>query len=141
MGRVRVAAVVPGPPDAVMALWRDTRRWPSFVDGFRTVTRVEGDLVVWDSTPAGGGRTYERRTSDAVTDVETEQYRGKRTVTAEPGDGDDVLFSVELRYELKERTLVTPLVDRFFVRRALADSLSRTVRRFAVERRADAGGL
>lgn len=141
MSRVRAAAVVPGPPAAVLALWSDPRRWPAFVDGFRAVARADADTVIWDSTPAGGGRTREQRVSDTVTDVETEQYRGRRTVALDPRDDGTVVFAVALDYELKHRTLVTPLLDRFFVRRALADSLRRTLNRFTIERRADAGDL
>ena len=52
----------------------------------------------------------------------------------EPGE-DEVRVTLELEYELKERTF--PLVDRFFVRRALQDALSRTLGRFGHERRAE----
>ena len=37
--------------------------------------------------------------------------------------------------------VLTPLVDAFFVRRALAESLARTLRRYAAEREGDAAAL
>ncbi|MDQ3408652.1 MAG: hypothetical protein M3469_01535, partial [Actinomycetota bacterium] len=44
---------------------------------------------------------------------------------------------VALEYEIKERTALTPVVDRLFVRRAMNDSLRRTLTRFANERKAE----
>ena len=48
---------------------------------------------------------------------------------------NEVRVVLTLEYRLKERT--PPLVDRFFVRRVLGDSLRRTLARFANERRAE----
>jgi hypothetical protein len=45
--------------------------------------------------------------------------------------------SLTLEYTLKERNLITPIVDLLFIRRALRDSLRRTVTRFGHERRAE----
>ena len=44
-------------------------------------------------------------------------------------------MALELEYELKDRNLFTPLTDALFIRRALRDSLKRTLLRFARERR------
>ncbi len=145
MGKVAASAVVPGPAEEAEALWFDTARWPSFLDGFRAVVRADplwprSGTIVWDSTPHGPGRTRETVTTPGVAEVESERLRGTQAVTFEPGD-DDVLITVCLDYELKDRNPLTPLVDLFFVRRALRDSLTRTVRRYAVERRADAEGF
>ena len=46
-------------------------------------------------------------------------------------------MTLELEYELKERNALTPLTDALFIRRALRDSLKRSLIRFARERRAD----
>ena len=51
------------------------------------------------------------------------------------GGGDETRVTLELEYELKQPRF--PLVDRFFVRRALQDALARTVARFGHERRAE----
>jgi len=144
VGTVSAAAVVPGPLEDARALWFDTRRWPTFVDGFRTVVRVDSEWpasgsIVWDSTPHGSGRTVERVTGPGIAEIESERLRGTQTVTFEPG-GDEVRVIVRLEYALKERNPLTPLVDRLFVRRALRDALVRTVRRYAAERTADAAG-
>jgi hypothetical protein len=69
-------------------------------------------------------------------DVEDERLQGTQEIRFEPSaDDNQVTVLLTLDYRLKERTF--PLVDRFFVRRALQDSLRRTVARFANERRAE----
>jgi hypothetical protein len=130
MGRVRIRAAVPGPAATARALWYDTSRWPTFVDGFGAVVRQdpewpESGTLVWDSTRHGGGRTREVALGGDVVEIETEQLRGRRTVRF----ADDAI-EVELAYALKT---VNPVVDFLFVRRALRDSLRRTVRRFGIE--------
>jgi hypothetical protein len=44
-----------------------------------------------------------------------------------------VRIALELRYRLKRTDVFAPVVDAVFVRRALRDSLERTLRRFAIE--------
>ena len=44
---------------------------------------------------------------------------------------------LELEYELKERNAFTPVADALFIRRALRDSLKRSLLRLARERRSD----
>ena len=138
MPEVTVAAAVPGPAGAVLELWDDPRRWPGFVDGFKTVKRLDenwpepGSAVVWTTGPHGVGHTRETSVAPGVREVENEQLKG--TLSAVYADGD---FVVALRYELKQRTPYAL----FFVRRALRDALRRTVERFAIERRADADML
>ena len=65
MGSASAEIEVDGPAGEAEALWYDTARWPSFVDGFHHVVKVEGDWpragrIVWDSTPNGRGRVQER---------------------------------------------------------------------------------
>lgn len=144
MGTVSAAAVVPGPVEEARALWFDTRRWPAFVEGFRTVVRADPEWpdsgsIVWDSTPHGPGRTVERISAPGVATVESQRLRGTQTVTFEPG-ADEVRVRVRLEYALKDRNPLTPLIDLLFVRRALRDSVTRTMRRYAAERRGDAAG-
>jgi hypothetical protein len=45
--------------------------------------------------------------------------------------------TLSLEYEIKDRTLVTPVVDLLFVRRVWNDALRRTVTRFSNERKAE----
>jgi hypothetical protein len=132
MARVRVGARVRGPAEASRDLWYDPARWATFVDGFGSVVRhdpewPEAGVVIWDSTRHGGGRTREEVAGPDVVEIETEQLRGRRTVRF-----DDDTIEVELEYELKRGN---PVVG-FFVKRALRDSLGRTLARFAIEREA-----
>ena len=147
MSRVGVRAVVEGSVAEAEELWYDPQRWASFVDGFHHVVKVEGDWpaagahAVWNSTPAGRGRVSERVTEHAAgvgqeISFEDPRMRGtQRVAFVAVEDGTEV--RLELRYELKQRNPLTPLVDVLFIRRALRDSLRRTLARFARERRAD----
>jgi uncharacterized membrane protein len=149
VGRATATTVVPGRAVEVEALWSDPHRWPSWIDGFGHVVRMEGDWpqvgsrLVWQSPPKGRGLVqervvaYEPRTGQSV-EVEDERLRGTQTVAFEPA-GDQVRVTVALEYELKERRPLTPVVDAVFIRRALRDSLRRTLVRFGHERRAELG--
>jgi hypothetical protein len=141
MGKIRVALDVPGPPDAAEALWYDTARWPSFIDGFGRLVKVEGDWpragshVVWDSTPHGRGRVVERVVEHGpgagqALEVEDPRLTGtQRVAFGALDDGTEV--SLTLDYRLKQRNPLQPVVDLLFIRRALRDSLRRTLVRFS----------
>jgi uncharacterized membrane protein len=143
--RVRATVTVPGRPQEAEALWLDDARWPSWVDGFGHVVVKDpqwpapGSRLRWSSPPRGRGlveeRVLERVPAERlVLAVEDERLNGTQEVRFEPTDHEvDVVLTLE--YSLKERT--PPLVDRLFVRRALQDSLRRTVARFANERLAE----
>lgn len=147
MGRARAAVTVPGLASDAEALWYDPQRWPSFIDGFGHVSKLEGEWpregarLVWDSRPGGRGRVvervvgYEARAGQAL-EVEDEQLRGTQRVSFEPGP-EGVAVVLELSYELKARNALTPVTDALFIRRALRDSLKRSLTRFARERRAE----
>ena len=148
MGRVRAAVIVPGRMAEAEALWYDTSRWPSFVDGFAHVSQLDdawpaaGATLVWDSVPAGRGRVVETVTAHAqrggqTLSVEDERLRGTQTVAFAPEGDDATRVTLELAYQLKQRHPFTPIVDLVFVRRALGESLRRTLTRFARERRGD----
>ena len=137
MGRVTIEAQLPGEAGDARELWYDTARWPTFVDGFRSVIRAdpawpESGSLVWESTPHGDGRTRETVVAPDVMRIESERLQATRTVTFE---GDEM--HVELVYELKQRNPLTPLVDALFIRRAIRDSLYRTVGRYLLELRSD----
>ena len=133
MPEVRASAAVSGPAEPVLELWYDTRRWPVFVDGLKTVLRVDpawpvSGSVIWESTPHGPGTTRETALGGGAVRVEDPRMIATRTVHF----ADDVLH-VTLEYKL---TGANPIVG-FFVKRALRDSLRRTLARFARERQAD----
>jgi hypothetical protein len=143
VSRLRVSATVPGPADAVRALWQDPSRWPSFVDGLGRVVRVEGDWpqegrVVWDSKRSARGRVVEVAAGPGRVDVEDARITGTQVLTVEPAADGLVRLTVELEYRLKDGPGVRPLVDLLIVRRALGDGLRRTLRRFLIEREDEA---
>jgi hypothetical protein len=146
MGRAKASIQVPGLASEAEALWYDRQRWPAWVDGFGHVVELsagwpaEGRLL-WDGPPGGRGRVLERvlayvpRTGQTLA-VEDARLHGTQRVTFAPGP-DHVTVTLSLEWELKERHPLTWAVERLFVRRAIADSLDRTLARFARERRGD----
>ena len=78
---------------------------------------------------------YEARAGQTL-EVEDDKLRGTQKVTFEPG-ADGVEVALELEYELKNANVITPLTDVLFIRRALRDSLKRSLTRFARELRGD----
>jgi uncharacterized membrane protein len=150
MGRVRASVVVPGLASEAEALWYDTTRWPSFVDGLHHIARLEGDWpragarVLWDSPPGGRGRVQERVTAYVAREgqtiaVEDEKIHGTQRVSFTPADGG-VTVALELDYALKEQRPGMALVDLLFIRRPQRESLQRTLRRFRTEVAAEREG-
>ena len=147
MGRVRARIDVPVLASEAEALWYDTSRWASFVDGLHHVAAVDGGWpragarVLWDSVPGGRGRVVERVTAYAprdgqTSDVEDEKISGTQRVAFAPGERG-VTVTLELDYELKEQRGKFGAFDLLFVRRPQRESLQRTLRRFAGELRSD----
>jgi uncharacterized membrane protein len=143
MGRVRASIQVPALASEAEALWYDTSRWPTFIDGLHHVARVEGGWprsggrVLWDSKPGGRGRVLERAVAytareGQTVDVEDEKIRGTQRVTFTPAD-DGAVVALELQYELKQARAAMALVDLLFIRRPQRESLQRTLRRFRTE--------
>jgi hypothetical protein len=138
---------VPGLASEAEALWYDPQRWSAWIDGFGHVDQLAdewpatGAKLVWWSKPGGRGRVaervlaYEPRTGQ-TNHVEDEKMRATQRVAFQPAEGG-VEVALELDYELKERNALTPVTDVLFIRRALRDSLRRSLARFARERRAD----
>ncbi len=147
--KARATTVVAGPVAEVEALFYDEHRWPSWLDGFGAVSSLQGEwpargaVLDWTSKPGGRGAVRERVVAHAPGEgqevaVEDERLEGTQTVAFTEGERGVVEVALTLDYRLKERNPLTPLVDLFFVRRAMAASLQRSLARFARERAADA---
>ena len=148
MRTARAEAQLPLTPEAVLQLWTDVSRWPSFVEGFARVVELdpewpeEGSRAIWESVPAGRGRVTEKVADGApgrfATLVFEDRLSGRQTVRAiESEAGARVELSLE--YTLTSYGLLGPLADVIFIRRALRDSLRRTITRFGVEAQDEAG--
>jgi hypothetical protein len=147
MSKASASVSVPGRAAEAEALWYDPHRWASWVDGFGHVIKLEGEWpdvgarLIWESPPGGRGRVMERviayeSRSGQTLEVEDNQISGRQQVQFTPGH-DHVDVTLTLTYEIKDRTIVTPVLDLLFVRRAWNDALRRTVTRFANERKAE----
>jgi hypothetical protein len=145
---VRAAREVVLPPDEAERLWLDTGRWPTFIEGFAHVLErdeswpEEGSKLVWESMPGGRGRVNEKVLSRAGGEVASrlveDSMHGVQTVTFHASEGGGSIVELELRYDLHSTTIwrqgpLGALTNLLFIRRALTDSLIRTLRRFATE--------
>jgi hypothetical protein len=140
---VRVTQTLPGTVYEIEQRWYDTSRWTAWVEGLRRVVEVAGEWpgvgssVTWDSGPAGRGHVVERvvahepLTGQTVA-VDDSSITGRQSVAFVPVD-DGVEVQLTLAYELKKRSLFTPLVDSLFIKRAMATSLATTLSRFGAE--------
>jgi hypothetical protein len=148
MGRTAASVDLEVQVSDAEALWYDPTRWPVFVDGFKAVVKTEGTWpqegarLVWDSVPEGRGRVvevvtaYEVRRGQTV-EVEDAKVTATQTVRFTPRTAGRSQLHVELRWQLKDRTPLTPVFDLLFVRRGFTDALRRTLDRFAREVRAE----
>ena len=144
----RAAEVVPLEPRRARELWTDVRRWPMFVEGFSRAMEVspewpeKGATLVWESTGSGRGRVTERVAEAGpetfATELDEDSLRGLQALTF-AADEHGTRVEVRLEYELARRGPLTAMADLLFVRRALRDSLRRTLRRFAMEAEEEAG--
>jgi hypothetical protein len=136
-------------PEAALRLWTDVDRWPSFVEGFgRTLERspdwpAGGARLVWESTPAGRGRVTEKVVEGEgpdrfVTTVFEERLHGTQTFRVVESEGGS-RAELNLEYELTKYGPLGAVADAIFIRRAIRDSLRRTLSRFAVEAEEEAG--
>jgi uncharacterized membrane protein len=130
-------------PAEALALWTDLQRWPSFMEGFARVKRANGEwpeqgsLITWESIPDGRGLVTEKVLSLEEGLIETEVFEdalaGRQTARFVSGDAGETRAELELEYKLTRSGLLRQVTDVLFIRRALNDSLTRTLRRFAVE--------
>jgi hypothetical protein len=144
----KASGMLPLTPPEALGLWSDVERWPSFVEGFaRRLDRspdwpAKGARVVWESTPDGRGRVTETVVENEVdrfaTQVFEEALMGTQTLRAVPAsDGSAVELTLE--YELARYGPLAGVADAIFIRRALRDSLRRTLFRLGIEAEEEAG--
>ena len=142
-------AVTSLPPAAALDLWLDPARWPTFMDGWGRVDRIHdrwpepGATVVWQSRPGGRGTVTLKvielePPSRVVIQVYDDKLGGRETFTAEP-DSDGSFVRVDLDYKLNQGGPFMAAADLIFIRRSLRDSIRRTLERFAVEAKEEAG--
>ena len=131
-------------PERAYALWADVDRWPTFIDGFARVERIDdawpaaGAKLTWQSGPDGRGRVTERVTASEpgvvlATQVYEERVTGTQTVSFDADEDAGSIVELELDYELTNAGPLSGLTDLLFIRRAQRDALVRTLRRFATE--------
>lgn len=145
MARISRFTELPGPISACEELWYDLRRRSSYVEGFGHVTKVEGDWpqlgarVVWNAPPNTRGMVaekvdaYEARTGQKLF-VEDEQLRGTQQISFAPADDGLVRVTLAFDWKLKEGNAIT---DWVFVRRAMGETLRKTLVKYRIERLAD----
>ena len=101
-----------------------------------------GARAVWDSRPGGRGRVVERVTAyearaGQTLEVEDEKLRGTQRVVVRARDATASRSRSSSSTSSRAPTSFTPLTDALFIRRALRESLKRSLLRFARERRGD----
>ena len=147
MRTASAVSTVPIGPDEAMRLWTDVDRWPSFVEGFARRLELSADWpakgarVVWESNPDGRGRVTETVVDNSAhlfsTQIFEERLMGTQTFQVAPAsDGSEV--ALVLDYELTSHGPLRALADAIFIRRALRDSLRRTLFRFEIDAEDDA---
>jgi len=146
MARIARSTVLPGPISAAEDLWYDLRRRVSFVEGFGHVVKVDGpwpeagSRILWDA-PAKTDRGRVAETVDSheprvgqTAHVEDAQLRGTQTTTFEGQPDGQVRVTVAFDWKLKEGN---PVTDWLFIRRAMGESMRRTLVKYRIERLAD----
>jgi hypothetical protein len=155
MGRAVASTTVGIPPAEAIELWVDLARWPAFIDGFARTVAVSsewpaaGAELVWESTRGGRGRVTERVESyeapppgpdvaiqshpgRLLTRVRDDSLEGRQSASFAPVP-DGTRIELELDYKLSGGGPVQGVTDLLFIRRAIRDSLGRTLDRFAAE--------
>ena len=126
-------------PERAWALWTDLTRWPTFIDGFGHVDRVddtwpgEGAKLVWQSVPTGRGTVTERVTASEPGKRFATRVLDERTIGIQTVVFTEETVAIELDYSLQNPGPLSKVVDVLFIRRAQRDALTRTLRRFAIE--------
>jgi uncharacterized membrane protein len=143
MGKARASRAFPGSVHDAEQRWYDTGRWPAWIDGLDRVISVDGDWprvgasVSWESAPAGRGRVRERvvgfeaRVGQTL-EIQDDSITGRQSVTFTRA-GDRVEVEMQLEYRITKSSILTPVIDFLFIRRAMSRSLAWTLERFGAE--------
>jgi hypothetical protein len=142
MGVATASRIVSVTPAVAERCWYDTDGWPAWVEGLEEVCEVDaawpesGATVVWQSAPAGRGRVTEHVLAHAPGEGQTvvvsdRSISGRQLVAFAPAAGGAEV-ALRLEYDIRAASLITPLVDVLFIRRAMTASLRHTLERFAV---------
>ncbi len=143
--RAEASRVVQTSMPEALAFWRDTDRWPDFVDSFQMLIERSpdwpepGSTVVWESIRGGRGRVTERVVANELdlfaTVVADPEINADQTFTAEPASDQErgTVLTLTLDYELRDASRFQELMNSLFISRAIRDSLRRTLDRFAIE--------
>jgi Polyketide cyclase / dehydrase and lipid transport len=151
MRAARVVQTFPGTVAEAERCWYDTARWSFWVDGLDRIVEVSGDWpgvgagVTWESGPAGRGPVIERVIAHEplhgqALEVRDSSIRGRQSVTFAPAD-PGVEIALTLEYDLIRRSIISPIVDTLFIRRAMTASLATTLSHFGVELEAARHGI
>lgn len=147
-GRARAAVELRGAAADVERRWGEPHGWATFVDGFERVVELDGDWpapgarLVWESHPGGRGRVAEKVLRhepgvELLVEIEDSHLRGVQRLAFAPLDGPAgagrIGVALELHYALVRGGPFMVLADPLFVRRALRDSLRRTLQRLSRE--------
>ncbi|MFL5845393.1 MAG: hypothetical protein ACJ762_11915 [Solirubrobacteraceae bacterium] len=143
--KARAQIIVPGRISEAEALWYDTRRWPTFIEGFHHVVKAsmgwpgEGELS-WESSPDGRGRVLEKVTRfeprvGQTAEVFEERSTGTQSISFVARPEDRVEITLEFDYRLTKRPggPLYSIVDAIFIRPRQREALQRTLVRFARE--------
>jgi hypothetical protein len=144
MPTVRVSQTVPSTVAEAERCWYATAGWPRWIDGCDRVLRVDpqwpavGATVVWGTGPAGRGEVTEhvvahKPLEGQTLEVQDDSIFGRQQVAFVPVGLEAVTVELSLAYQLRRRSLFSPLVDLLFIRRAMDASLATTLRRFSAE--------
>jgi uncharacterized membrane protein len=123
-------------------LYFDPRRWPAWVEGFRSVESADrypeqGGALVWRSNPAGRGTVRERviehqpRRRHEIEYSDPESAGHLRTEFAV--EGEATRLALRLDYRLARSGPLAWIVERLFVRGQVRGSLRRSLLRFKHE--------
>lgn len=143
MSKVEVAQSFGGSVHEAEACWYDTDRWPAWIDGLARVRAVEGPwpqvgaIVRWESGPAGRGMVTEQVIAyepqvGQTSEVRDDAITARQSVAFRP-DEDGVQVVLSLDYTIRKRSIVTPIVDFLFIRRAMTMSLRSTLSHFGAQ--------
>src|ERR1700722_15130174 len=134
MGTARAAQLVLGSVQEVERGGYDTSRWRAWGGGLGRVVSVEarwpgvGATLPWESGPDGRGTVTEQVSAyeplgGQTLQVQDRAISGRQSVVFRTvGDRVEVAFSLE--YSFRNGSLITPLIDRLFIRREMSRSLA-----------------